>query len=149
MQTKEQDLVLRATLDVSGSLDELMTAAGVVWVSSQHREEFLAHDWPTHDERAPSLRSYLPVSPDDPVYATTPLYRALLSGRSVWPATLHEALALAAHRHELGWWSQDFVVVGTRVNGHLPWVSIRKDEIYLGAELVSPYDPPSYFLVSF
>lgn len=155
MPKREPDPVFYAALDLRPSLVELMGAAGVVWASPDDKEAFVAHGWHRYDVRETSSllimpsRSYQLVSPEDPAYSAAPLYRALLSGRSIRPASLHEALALAARRHELGWWSHDFLVVGTRVNGLCPWVSTREDEIYLGAERLSGHDPPSYFLVSF
>lgn len=150
MSTQEPDPVLCITLDVRPALNVLILAAGVAWVSSKHQKAFMAHDWPIHDELSGMMmkRSYALISPDDPASAKIP-HKALLSGRPVRPATLHEALALAAHRHELEWWSHDFAAVGTRVNGHSPTVATRGDAIYLGTEWLSPHDLPSFFLISF
>lgn len=155
MLRQKTDPVLYVTLDLRPSLHELMRAASVAWVTAAHKEKFLAHDWPIHDERALSTslimtsRSYALVTPDDLAGCAGPILRALLTGRSVWPGTLHEALALAARRYTLKWWNHDFAVVGTRVNGYTPTVATRGSEIYLGAERLPPYDPPSHFMVSF
>lgn len=145
-------------IDVHRSLHQLMEEARVTWVSPKHKEKFLAHDWPTHHEEPVRMidRCFALITDNDSGSARI-LHNAIRHGRYVCPATLHEALALATffrtRVNKPHWTNHDFAVVGTRVhageNTYIPTIAIREGELYLGVELFSPHDPPSYILVTY
>ena len=159
MPTKENRLLCYdIILDLRAALPELLERAKITWVSPKDKEAFLAHGWPAHQtEHAPArARCFAVVSTFNPEGALI-LHRALMDGKCVCTATLHEALALATFFRTSGnqnWTSHDFAIMGTRVQGArptaiVPTVSLREGELYLGVERLSLHDPPSHILVTY
>lgn len=134
------------------SIADLMAMANPQWFDDKSREEFVSKRWSPENPFSnvrPAPHNYglvgAGVIPNE-------LSQALAFNRSVRPATLHEALMLAAHRENIPWWGDDFVITGTTaregVKTLCPTLSTRNGHVHLGIHELYRGDLPSHMLVA-
>ncbi len=133
------------------SLADCLALANPHWPDDHRREVFVSKEW------APQT-AFEGVLPTPHKYGLVPcegempdeLAQAIAFNRVMRPATLHEALLLAAHRETIPWWGDDFAVTGTHaqegVRKICPTISTREDRIYLGTHELYTRDLPGKML---